>query len=173
MRIAEPHDYGIRDGVAQLLVFQVGGESRSGTLPNWRWVVLPHGLEIRPSRRDVSRRTQGPFGEAQPMAAALLTRRTECPEMTPSARDVSPIFRRRHSGEKSGESKWTCGDYDPPCPLALIYVRRPPVAPVESRSERRIRGLHSGRAREHARSFPAFRERDFRRGLRAWRSVAG
>jgi len=42
VRIAEPHDYGIRDGVAQLLVFQVGGESRSGTPPNWRWVVLSH-----------------------------------------------------------------------------------------------------------------------------------
>ncbi len=40
LRIAEPHDYGIRDGVAQLLVYQVGGESKSGKLPNWRWVVL-------------------------------------------------------------------------------------------------------------------------------------
>jgi hypothetical protein len=41
-RVAEPHDYGIRDGVPQLLVYQVGGESRSGNLPNWRWVVLSH-----------------------------------------------------------------------------------------------------------------------------------
>jgi hypothetical protein len=41
VRIAEPHDYGIRDEVPQLLVYQVGGESNSGKLPNWRWVLLP------------------------------------------------------------------------------------------------------------------------------------
>ena len=41
-RIAEPHDYGIRNGAPQLLVYQVGGESRSGKLPAWRWVVLGH-----------------------------------------------------------------------------------------------------------------------------------
>jgi hypothetical protein len=40
VRIAEPHDYGIRKGEIQLLVYQVDGESRSGKLPNWRWVVL-------------------------------------------------------------------------------------------------------------------------------------
>jgi len=40
VRIAEPHDYGIRNGAPQLLVYQVGGESRSGKLPSWRWVVL-------------------------------------------------------------------------------------------------------------------------------------
>jgi hypothetical protein len=40
LRVAEPHDYGIRHGVPQLLVYQVGGESASGRLPNWRWVVL-------------------------------------------------------------------------------------------------------------------------------------
>jgi hypothetical protein len=39
-RIAEPHDYGVRDGVEQLLVYQVRGESKSGKLPNWRWVIL-------------------------------------------------------------------------------------------------------------------------------------
>jgi len=41
-RIAEPHDYGIRKGWPQLLAYQVGGESRSGKLPAWRWVVLGH-----------------------------------------------------------------------------------------------------------------------------------
>ena len=41
-RIAEPHDYGIRNGAPQLLVYQVSGESRSGKLPAWRWVVLGH-----------------------------------------------------------------------------------------------------------------------------------
>jgi hypothetical protein len=41
-RIGEPHDYGIRNGAPQLLIFQVRGESRSGKLPAWRWVVLGH-----------------------------------------------------------------------------------------------------------------------------------
>lgn len=36
LRIVEPHDYGIHNGVVKLLGFQVGGSS-SGKLPNWRW----------------------------------------------------------------------------------------------------------------------------------------
>jgi hypothetical protein len=42
VRIAEPHDYGIRNEAPHLFVYQVGGESRSGKLPAWRWVVLGH-----------------------------------------------------------------------------------------------------------------------------------
>ncbi len=37
-RIAEPHDYGERNGAVQLLVYQVRGSSKSGRLPNWRLV---------------------------------------------------------------------------------------------------------------------------------------
>jgi hypothetical protein len=40
-RIAEPHDYGIIDGVARLFFYQVGGESRSGRPIGWRWGLLP------------------------------------------------------------------------------------------------------------------------------------
>ena len=36
LRIAEPHDYGAIGGEQQLLVYQIGGESRSGKLPDWR-----------------------------------------------------------------------------------------------------------------------------------------
>lgn len=36
-RIVEPHDYGIHNGVAKLLGYQVGGAS-SHKLPNWRWM---------------------------------------------------------------------------------------------------------------------------------------
>jgi hypothetical protein len=46
LRIAEPHDYGIRRGAPQLLVYQVGGKSRSGRLPAWRWVVLGHASDF-------------------------------------------------------------------------------------------------------------------------------
>jgi hypothetical protein len=35
-RIAEPHDYGIRDGVECLLAFQISGESQSGAPHGWK-----------------------------------------------------------------------------------------------------------------------------------------
>ena len=35
-RLVEPHDLGIAGGVEQLLAYQIGGESRSGSLPEWR-----------------------------------------------------------------------------------------------------------------------------------------
>lgn len=40
VRIAEPHDYGIMNGTLRLFVFQVGGASRSGRLPDWRLVTV-------------------------------------------------------------------------------------------------------------------------------------
>jgi hypothetical protein len=40
VRVAEPHDYGVRNGAVQLLIYQVGGESRSGKLPDWRWIAV-------------------------------------------------------------------------------------------------------------------------------------
>jgi hypothetical protein len=40
VRVAEPHDYGVRGGAEQLFVYQIGGESRSGTLPGWRWILV-------------------------------------------------------------------------------------------------------------------------------------
>lgn len=36
----EPHDYGIRNGEAQLLVYQIGGESRSPDPTGWRSLKL-------------------------------------------------------------------------------------------------------------------------------------
>src|SRR5882724_124025 len=36
-RIVEPHDYGIHNGRAKLLAYQVGGAS-SERIPNWRWI---------------------------------------------------------------------------------------------------------------------------------------
>jgi hypothetical protein len=37
-RIAEPHDYGIQNGRALLLTYQISGQSNSGKLPAWRWI---------------------------------------------------------------------------------------------------------------------------------------
>jgi hypothetical protein len=39
-RIAEPHDYGVIDGVPRLFFYQTGGESRSGKPVGWRWALL-------------------------------------------------------------------------------------------------------------------------------------
>jgi hypothetical protein len=51
-RVAEPHDYGIRQGAVHLLVYQVGGSSKSGSLPDWRWVKLARatGFELLDQR---------------------------------------------------------------------------------------------------------------------------
>ena len=48
LRIAEPHDYGMMKGTARLFVYQVGGASRSGRLPDWRLVTLAEasGFEL-------------------------------------------------------------------------------------------------------------------------------
>jgi len=46
-RIAEPHIYGTVRGRHQLLTYQVGGESRSGALPNWRRVNLSQVSNIQ------------------------------------------------------------------------------------------------------------------------------
>ena len=36
-RVVEPHDYGVRGGVAKILAYQIGGASRSGTPHGWKW----------------------------------------------------------------------------------------------------------------------------------------
>ena len=36
-RTAEPHEYGVKDGVRKLFYYQVGGESSSGRPVGWRW----------------------------------------------------------------------------------------------------------------------------------------
>jgi len=45
-RIAEPHDYGMQGGKARLLVYQTGGQSGSGRLPNWRWTDVSRMEEL-------------------------------------------------------------------------------------------------------------------------------
>jgi hypothetical protein len=46
-RIAEPHDYGIIDGVKKLLNYQIEGESQSGGLPDWRWAEVDEINRLR------------------------------------------------------------------------------------------------------------------------------
>jgi hypothetical protein len=40
-RTAEPHDYGINKDRVRLFCYQIGGESRSGKLPDWRLLEVP------------------------------------------------------------------------------------------------------------------------------------
>jgi hypothetical protein len=47
LRIAEPHDYGIMNGVGQLFFYQRGGESRSGRPLGWRWGKLSKISEVK------------------------------------------------------------------------------------------------------------------------------
>jgi hypothetical protein len=62
-RVAEAHVYGRKDGVDQLLVFQVAGGSSSGGLPQWRRVNVASmtGLTI----------CDDPFAGARPYPSGL------------------------------------------------------------------------------------------------------
>jgi predicted DNA-binding transcriptional regulator YafY len=48
-RVVEPHVLGMKDGMTQLLGYQIGGSSSSGGIPEWRRFDLPNmsGLKIR------------------------------------------------------------------------------------------------------------------------------
>jgi hypothetical protein len=46
-RIAEPHDYGIKDGVSRLFYFQTGGRSSSKPPIGWRWAKLAGMAELQ------------------------------------------------------------------------------------------------------------------------------
>jgi hypothetical protein len=61
-RIAEPHDYGIIDGVARLFFYQVGGESRSGRPVGWRWGLLPRISELHVLRETFPGSRPAPSG---------------------------------------------------------------------------------------------------------------
>jgi hypothetical protein len=84
-RIAEPHDYGIRSDAVHLLVFQVGGTSKSGGLPDWRWVRLARasGFELLDRRFDGQR---PPPGDRH-AAWERLFLRVEPPDPPPSEPD--------------------------------------------------------------------------------------
>jgi hypothetical protein len=46
-RIAEPHVYGIKNGKRQILVYQVGGLTSSGKVPDWRRINLDDVIGIK------------------------------------------------------------------------------------------------------------------------------
>ena len=46
--MAEPHVYGMKDGKRQILVYQIGGLTSSGKIPDWRRMNLDElsGLRV-------------------------------------------------------------------------------------------------------------------------------
>lgn len=46
-RRAEPHDYGIVDGIPKLFFYQVGGRSSSGRPLGWRWAIVAQMRDVR------------------------------------------------------------------------------------------------------------------------------
>lgn len=40
LRITEPHVYGMHKGKRQILVYQIGGRTSSGRIPDWRRINL-------------------------------------------------------------------------------------------------------------------------------------
>jgi hypothetical protein len=47
LRIAEPHVYGVKGGKRQILVYQIGGLTSSGSIPDWRRINLDDVIGIR------------------------------------------------------------------------------------------------------------------------------
>jgi hypothetical protein len=63
VRIAEPHDYGVRGGAEWLFVYQTGGESRSGKLPGWRWIRVGEMTRLELLERAFPGNREAPSGE--------------------------------------------------------------------------------------------------------------
>ena len=46
-RVAEPHVYGIKAGKRKILVYQIGGLTSSGKIPDWRLVNIDEIFGLR------------------------------------------------------------------------------------------------------------------------------
>jgi len=62
-RVAEPHDYGVRGGRTMLLAYQVGGGSKSGRLPDWRWVEVERMRNVRVLDEEFAGNRPAPSGK--------------------------------------------------------------------------------------------------------------
>ncbi|HJU05837.1 MAG TPA: hypothetical protein VJ692_11870 [Nitrospiraceae bacterium] len=62
-RIAEPHDYGLIEGVKKLLAYQIEGESQSGKLPDWRWAEVEKINRVQVLKRRFAGARAAPSGE--------------------------------------------------------------------------------------------------------------
>jgi hypothetical protein len=62
VRIVEPHVYGVKDGKKSLQAYQVGGESSSGGLPQWRRFFLDDLSDIETLNDGFSGKRDYPSG---------------------------------------------------------------------------------------------------------------
>jgi hypothetical protein len=65
LRIAEPHVYGIKNGKRQLLVYQIGGTSSSGRIPDWRRIEIDAIQGLRTTGQKFSEVRELPSGDAE------------------------------------------------------------------------------------------------------------
>ena len=63
IRIAEPHIYGMLNGKEQILIFQIGGQSSTGNLPNWRRVQIDQISKLRMLDENFAGKRENPSGE--------------------------------------------------------------------------------------------------------------
>jgi len=61
-RVAEPHDYGIQNGVVRLFCYQVGGRS-SSRLPGWRLVDVSEMQDCEMLKRRFAGNREAPSGK--------------------------------------------------------------------------------------------------------------
>ena|SRR5881397_850605 len=64
-RIAEPHVYGLKNGMSQLLVYQIEGQSSSGGLPQWRRFEIAKMSSLSMTSRNFLGRRPYPSGKHQ------------------------------------------------------------------------------------------------------------
>lgn len=62
-RIVEPHVYGIHNGVAQLLGYQIRGRSSTGIVPDWRRFELREMRSLMTLDEDFAGRRSTPSGK--------------------------------------------------------------------------------------------------------------
>ncbi len=63
LRIAEPHIYGIKNGKRQLLVYQIGGTTSSGRIPDWRRINLDEISSLKVTGQKFAGRRDNPSDE--------------------------------------------------------------------------------------------------------------
>ncbi len=63
LRIAEPHVYGIKNGKRQLLVYQIGGSTSSGRLPDWRRINIDEISGLKVTEQKFAGRRDNPSAE--------------------------------------------------------------------------------------------------------------
>lgn len=63
LRVVEPHVLGVNSGVTQLLGYQVGGDSSSGSIPEWRRFDIPKMSDLSISSESFSGRRPFPSGK--------------------------------------------------------------------------------------------------------------